>query len=132
MNTAMTLLLVSVMAIGVQGVYAQKLGTVGAAPHVQRVQMATVNFVGNLHGIEVVATMGFEQLYNYVLMVGQIRSSRTAYMLHVDLVDTSGFGEAVCLADGQRIPIRIDMMPAGFALTSNPFGPGMPTTYYFE
>jgi hypothetical protein len=94
--------------------------------------MATATFIGDLHGAQAVATVSFEAPHRYVLMSGQIRSRQAAYLFRVDPVGTSGFGEAVSLGDGQRIPIKDALLPAGFALTANPFGPGRPTTHYFQ
>jgi hypothetical protein len=55
------------------------------------------------------AAVSFERLYNYVVMSGQIRSGQFLYTFRTELV---GY--------------------LGFALTSNPFGPVMPTPYYFK
>jgi hypothetical protein len=132
MKMAMTLLLMSLVIVGMSAVYAQTSETVATAPRVQPVQMTSTSFVGDIHGARALAAVSFERLYNYVLMAGQIRSGQFFYTFRTELVGASGFGEMLNHLDGQRFQIRIDLMPAGFALTSNPFGPGMPTTYYFK
>jgi hypothetical protein len=97
----------------------------GAAP------VASMHYAGNIHGAPALAMVSFERLPEYVLMAGQIRSGQYMYTFRADLVGASGFGEMLSLMEGTRFQIRIDITGAGFALTSNPFGPGQPSTYFF-
>jgi hypothetical protein len=99
---------------------------------VVRVQVLSATYVGNIQGAAARASVSFEQLPRYVVMAGQIQSGQFSYTFRADLVGPSGFGEIVSHGEGTRFQIRIDLTQAGFALTSNPFGPGTPTTYYFS
>jgi hypothetical protein len=132
MKAAMPLLLLSLLVSAVPAVHVRQLEAAAAAPHVQRVQMALANYGGDIHGARALAAVSFERLYNYVAMSGQIRSGQFLYTFRAELVGYSGFGEIVSHVEGTRFQIKIDLTPTGFALTSNPFGPGMLTTYYFK
>jgi len=131
MNTAITFLSIVLVLGAVQGTSAQEIRGFAATPNFKPVQVLTADYVGDIQGAPALATVSFEQLRDYVSMSGQIQSGQFSYTFSAELVGASGFGEIVSHAEGTRFQIRIDLTPTGFALTSNPLGPGMPTTYYF-
>lgn len=89
------------------------------------------NYVGDLNGSRAVANVSFEPLREYTIMAGEIRSNEAYYTFTADIVGTSGYGDILDHADGSRFRIKIDLMADGFILTSNPLGPGTPTSYRF-
>jgi hypothetical protein len=92
-----------------------------------------VTYVGDLHGARATAKVSYEPLREYTLMGGEIRSvGGSLYTFTADLVGNSGYATVVDHRDNVRFLARIDLTREGFSLTSNPFGPGMPTTYYFR
>lgn len=86
----------------------------------------------NIHGAPAVAIVSIEPLPNFTLVAGEVRSGAAVYSFKADIVGTSGFGEMLDFATNQRFQIRIDATANGFALTSNPLGPGQPSTYFFS
>jgi hypothetical protein len=89
------------------------------------------NFVGDINGARAVAKVSFEPLREYTIMSGEIRSNNFYYTFTADIVGTSGYGDIVDHSENTRFRIKIDITQNGFNLTSNPLGPGTPTTYYF-
>ena len=89
------------------------------------------NYVGDLHGSKAVANVSFEPLREYTIMSGEIRSNEAYYTFTADIVGTSGYGDILDHRDGSRFQIKIDITSDGFTLTSNPLGPGTPTSYRF-
>ena len=100
--------------------------TAGAA------NVVTLRFVGDLQGVRADAVVTFEPLPDYVLAAGLIQSKSAKYSFTADLVGDTGFGTILDLGAGNRWQIKIQVFNKGFALISNPFGPGSPTTYYFK
>ncbi len=131
MKTVVTFFSIVLVLGGVQEASVQEIRGFAATRHFKRVQVLTANYVGDIQGAPAFATVSFEQLRDYVLMSGQIQSGQFFYTFSAELVGASGFGEMVSQVEGTRFQIKIDLTPMGFALTSNPLGPGMPTTYYF-
>jgi hypothetical protein len=89
------------------------------------------NYVGDVHGAKAFASVTFEPLREYTIMAGEIRSNNFYYTFTADIVGTSGYGDIVDHNENTRFRIKIDITQNGFTLTSNPLGPGTPTTYYF-
>jgi hypothetical protein len=94
--------------------------------------VVTLRFVGDLQGIRADAVVAFEPLPDYVRAAGLIQSKSAKYSFTADVVGDSGFGTILDLGAGNRWQIKIQLFNKGFALISNPFGPGSPTTYYFK
>ena len=95
-------------------------------------KQATMRFVGDINGARADAVVTFEQLRDYVLMSGEIQSKSFKYTFTADIYGDSGFGEIVSHSENTRFRIKIQYITNGFALTSNPLGPGTPSTYYFK
>ena len=95
-------------------------------------KQATLRFVGEINGARADAVVTFEQVRDYVIMSGEIRSNSFKYTFTADIYGDSGFGEIVSHSENTRFRIKIQYTSNGFALTSNPFGPGTPSTYYFK
>ena len=91
----------------------------------------TAEYVGDLHGIQARAKVSFEPLREYTLMAGEIRSRVARYSFTADIVGTSGYGEMLDQVRNERFKVKIDLTRDGFTVTSNPFGPGTPSTYHF-
>jgi|GEM_PF-2876439 len=89
------------------------------------------SYVGNINGAEAVANVSFEPLREYTIMSGEIRSSNFYYTFTADIVGSSGYGDITSHNDNERFRIKIDLTQDGFILTSNPFGPGTPSSYKF-
>lgn len=89
------------------------------------------NYIGDINGAEAVARVTFEPLREYTIMSGEIRSNNFRYTFTADIVGTSGYGDIVDHNENTRFRIKIDLTRNGFNLTSNPLGPGTPTTYTF-
>lgn len=89
------------------------------------------NYVGNINGAEAIARVTFEPLREYTIMSGEILSNNFRYTFTADIVGTSGYGDIVDHKENTRFRIKIDLTQNGFNLTSNPLGPGTPTTYNF-
>lgn len=89
------------------------------------------NYVGDIHGARAIARVTFEPLREYTIMAGEIRSNNFYYTFTADIVGTSGYGDIVDHNENTRFRIKIDMTQNGFDMTSNPLGPGTPTTYHF-
>lgn len=94
--------------------------------------VVTLRFVGDLQGVRADAVVAFEPLPDYVRAAGLIQSKSAKYSFTADLYGDSGFGTILDLGAGTRWQIKIQLFKKGFALISNPFGPGSPTTYYFK
>jgi hypothetical protein len=90
------------------------------------------NYVGDINGAQAVANVSFEPLREYTIMAGEIRSNNFYYTFKADIVGESGYGDILDHSDNSRFRIKIDLTSDGFVLTSNPLGPGNPTTYYFR
>ena len=89
------------------------------------------NYAGDIHGAKAIANVSFEPLREYTIMSGEIRSNNFRYTFTADIVGTSGYGTIVDHTENTRFQIKIDLTRNGFNLTSNPMGPGTPTTYNF-
>jgi hypothetical protein len=102
----------------------------------QRVASAvlTYRYMGNIHGAQAIAQISFEPLRDFTVMAGRIQSGPYVYTFRADIVGRSGYGDMLDHYTQSRFRIRIDLDQSAstFALTSNPFGPGRPTTYYFR
>jgi hypothetical protein len=92
----------------------------------------TLKYVGDLNGLRADAVVSFEALPDYVLAAGRIQSSAASYTFGADLYGDTGYGTIVDLGNGTRWQIKFQVYRDGFALTSNPFGPGRPSTYVFK
>src|SRR5437764_13271206 len=88
-----------------------------------------VNYVADIHGARADARVSYEPLREYTLMGGEIRSNGIYYTFTADLVGASGFGDMVNHTHNERFRVKIDLTREGLNLTTNPFGPGTPTTY---
>ena len=95
-------------------------------------QVATLKFVGDLQGLRADAVVSFERLPEYVLAAGVIQSRTAKYTFTADIYGDSGFGTIVDHRGGARWQIKIQLFNKGFALISNPLGPGSPSAYYFK
>jgi hypothetical protein len=91
----------------------------------------TASYRGSIHGAPATASVSFEPLKESTLMSGEIRSAQYRYTFTADLFGSSGYGDMVAHADNSRFRIKIDLTTDGFQLTSNPQGPGTPSTYSF-
>jgi len=117
-----------------------KVGEVRQAVQIERdgsgdndiTQTADGDYVGDIDGTRAVANVSFEPLREYTVMAGEIRGSNFYYTFKADIVGESGYGDILDHSDNSRFRIKIDLTSDGFTLTSNPFGPGTPTTYYFR
>lgn len=90
-------------------------------------------FVGNLQGMQAVATVEFEQLHNYVLMEGDVKSQNGNYAFSADIYGDGGYGDMVDRMTGERFRIQIqNLAPAGFALVVNPYEGLYSTRYDFR
>ncbi len=89
------------------------------------------NYVGNINGAEAIANVSFEDLRDYTIMAGEIRSSKFYYTFRADIVGSSGYGDVVYHNENIRFQIKIDLTPDGFILTSNPLGPNESASYKF-
>lgn len=92
----------------------------------------TLKYVGELNGLRAGAVVSFEALPDYVLVAGRIQSAAASYAFGCDLYGDTGYGTIVDLGNGTRWQIKVQVFRDGFALTSNPFGPGRPSTYLFK
>ncbi|MFN0104945.1 MAG: hypothetical protein ACKV2U_23030 [Bryobacteraceae bacterium] len=92
----------------------------------------TLRYTGDLGGVRAEASVSFERMREYVLAAGRIQSSAAKYSFSSEIYGGSGFGTIVDLGAGTRWQIKIQLFNKGFALISNPLGPGSPTTYYFK
>jgi hypothetical protein len=89
------------------------------------------NYIGDINGARAVAKVSFEPLREYTIMSGEIRSNDFYYTFTADIVGESGYGDIVDHNGNTRFRIKIDLTKNGFVLTSNPLGPGTPTSYNF-
>ncbi|MGQ0570408.1 MAG: hypothetical protein ACT4P5_12950, partial [Armatimonadota bacterium] len=92
----------------------------------------TVRYVGDIHGARANAVVTYERLPEVVAMAGRIQSGSYTYTFKADIVGNAGFGDMLDHSNNTRFRIHVRLTPDGFALTSNPQGPGVPTTYYFK
>lgn len=90
-----------------------------------------ITYVGTINGARATARVSFEPLPHYTIMAGDITSSQFYYTFSADIVGNSGYGDMLLHADNSRFLARFDVSGNGFTLTSNPFGPGNPTSYDF-
>lgn len=95
-------------------------------------QVITLRYVGDIHGARAQAVVSFERLPEFVLMAGRIQSGSYTYSFKADIVGNAGYGDMLDHSQQTRFRIHIQLTATGFALTSNPFGPGAPTTYHFR
>jgi hypothetical protein len=105
---------------------------IAAAAHAAAAPVVTARYVGNINGARATAVVSFERLPEYTVMAGRIQSGRYVYTFRADIVGAAGYGEIVSHAENTRFQIYIQLTQTGFALTSNPLGPGTPTTYHFK
>src|SRR5947207_12329013 len=101
----------------------------GGAPGSPQTQSG--NYRGSINGAEATAHVTFEPLPEHTLMAGEIRRNEYYYTFTADLVGASGYGDLLDHKDNSTIRIKIDVTADGFQLTSNPLGPGAPSTYTF-
>ncbi len=106
------------------------LALLGSAVHAAPI--LTVKYVGNINGARADATITYEKVFEYVVMAGRIQSGQYIYSFKADIVGASGYGDMLDHSTQSRFRIHIQFTQDGFVLTSNPFGPGYPTRYYFK
>jgi hypothetical protein len=94
--------------------------------------VVTLRFVGDVNGERADAAVSLERMREYVLAAGRIQSRSALYGFTADIYGDSGFGTILDYGNGSRWQIKIQVVADGFALISNPLGPGTPTTYYFK
>jgi hypothetical protein len=95
-------------------------------------QVKHVKYTGNIHGAPAVALVSYEPLPNFTVMAGEVRSNGFLYTFTANLVGSSGYGNVLDHQQNTTIQVRIDVTQNGFTVTTNPFGPGTPTVYYFK
>jgi uncharacterized protein (DUF433 family) len=92
----------------------------------------TARYIGKINGARADAVLSFEQMREYKLVSGQIKSGRFTYGFTSDVYGESGFGTMTDHSAGTRFQIKVVFSQGGFRLISNPLGPGTPSTYDFK
>jgi hypothetical protein len=64
-------------------------------------------YIADLHGAPATADITFQQLYSYVLMSGEIRSTQGTYTFRADIYGDSGYGDMVDVYQRERFRIQI-------------------------
>jgi hypothetical protein len=103
----------------------------GGGPGTQGTGTQTSEYSGDIHGVTARVQVSFERLRNYTLMAGEVRTNVSHYAFTADIVGSAGYGQMLDRLRNQRFQIKVELTRGGFKLTSNPFGPGTPSTYYF-
>ncbi len=104
--------------------------------------VVTWMFQGDIEGVQTQVAVSFEQLPRigvtpstttaagiwvetigqYLLLAGQATNAYANYLFQAELSNgVWGYGEMVDTLTGERFRIRLDLIPEGFILSTNPF-----------
>ncbi len=103
--------------------------------------VVTWTFQGDIEGVQTQVVVSFEQLPRigvtpsttaagiwvetigqYLLLAGQATNAYANYLFQAELSNgVWGYGEMVDTLTGERFRIRLDLIPEGFILSTNPF-----------